>query len=328
MALFATPLLIILVLIDLITIFFRKWKVAACIAVFAFLFNWYWQIYPFHLKTQVSHEKTFRVVTYNICPQVDSKEYDTWQSQMLMEIKSLQPDILCLQEFPHQMKMLEKNLCQYFSYTQEMESERRYIKWRLYSRYPISNIKRYQPTEGLDTTNISSNFNKSIRTHQIRQPYYSADVHLPTGESVTVLSCHLQSNGYSTIRRSSKGKESLYSFFVRCYEAIKTAERIRLWEAKNLRYVLDSIGNGHPVIVAGDFNDFNQSATLSTIQGRNLHDAWWNQGSGLGFTYSGFGLYLRLDHILYNNKLLPYNVEVDTSELSDHYPLIADFTVN
>lgn len=327
MALFATPLLIILVFIDLITIFFRKWKVAVCIAVFAFLFNWYWQIYPIHLKTQASHEKTFRVVTYNICPQVDSTEYDTWQSQMLMEIKSLQPDILCLQEFPQKMRRLEKDLCQYFSYTQEMAFDRRYIKWRLYSRYPMSNIKRYKPTEDLDTSNISSNFNKSIRTHQVRQPYYSADVHLPTGDSVTVISCHLQSNGYSTIRRSMSCEESWFKGIGRYYDAIQSAGKIRIWEAKNLRTLIDSIGSNRPVIVAGDFNDLNRSKTLATIQGNTLYDAWWNGGNGFGFTYSGFGLHLRLDHILYDDKLKLIDVKVQESPLSDHIPLIAEFSL-
>lgn len=224
-------------------ILFKRWKVALCITVFVFLLNWYWQIYPLHLKSQASHEKTFRVVTYNIYPQVDSIEYDMWQRQMLLEIKSLQPDILCLQEFSHrEMEMLEENLCQYFSYTQEMKSERRYLKWHLYSRYPMSNIKRYKPTEDIDTTKISSTFDKSIRTHKIRQPYYSADVHLPTGDSVTVISCHLQSNGYSTIRRSMGCEESWFKGISRYYNAIQSAGKLRIWEARNLRTLIDSIG--------------------------------------------------------------------------------------
>lgn len=329
MTLFATPLLIFLVLIDLIVIFFKKWKVAICIAVFAFLFNLYWQIYPFHLKTRVSHDKTFRVVTYNIYPQVDSTEYDTWQRQMFSEIKSLQPDILCLQEFPHrEMGRLEENLCQYFSYTQEMESERRHLKWRLYSRYPMSNIKRYKPTEDLDTTNMSSTFNKSIRIHQIRQPYYSADVHLPTGDSVTVFSCHLQSNGYSTIRRSMGGEGSWFKGIDRYYDAIQSSGKLRIWEAKNLRTQIDSIGANHPIIIAGDFNDLNRSETLAIIQGNTLYDAWWNGGNGFGFTYSGYGLHFRLDHILYNVKLKLIDIKVENSTLSDHSPLIAEFSLD
>lgn len=329
MTLFVTPLLILLVLVDLVMILFKKWKVAAFIAVFAFMFNWYWQIYPLHLKTQVSHEKTFRVVTYNIYPQVDSTKYVEWQRQMFIEIKSLQPDILCLQEFPYrEMGGLDENICQYFSYTQEMKSERRYLKWRLYSRYPMSNIKRYKSTVVLDTTNISSSFNKSIRTHQIRQPYYSAVVHLPTGDSVIVFSCHLQSNGYSTIRRTMDSDESWFKGIGRYYDAIRSADKLRVWEAKNLRTLIDSIGSNYPIIVAGDFNDLNRSETLAAIQGNTLSDAWWNGGNGFGFTYSGFGLHLRLDHIIYNDKLKLIDIKVGKSTLSDHSPLIAEFSLD
>lgn len=329
MTLFATPLLIFLVLIDLLMILFKRWKVATCIAVLSFLFNWYWQIYPFHLKAEASHEKTFRVVTYNIYPQVDSSESHTWQRQMFKEIKSIHPDILCLQEFPHhEMGWLEDYLCQYFSYTQEMESERRYLKWRLYSHYPMSNIKRYKPSEDLDTTNMSSAFKKSIRTHQIRQPFYSADIHLPTGDSVTVFSCHLQSNGYSTIRRSMGCGEFWFKGIGRYFDAIQSAGKLRVWEARNLRTIIDSIGANHPIIVAGDFNDLNRSETLATIQGNTLYDAWWNGGNGFGFTYSGFGLHLRLDHILYNDKLKLIDIKVVNSTLSDHSPLIAEFSLD
>lgn len=119
----------------------------------------------------------------------------------------------------------------------------------------------------------------------------------------------------------------LVSGIERYCEAIKSASVIRHWEARNLRHTLDSIGNDHPVIVAGDLNDFNRSKCLSTIQSHCFKDAWWNEGNGFGFTYNGFGLTLRLDHILYNDKLSLQHVEVGSSDLSDHLPLIADFTI-
>ena len=225
------------------------------------------------------------------------------------------------------MAWLEEELCKHFSYTEDMRTERKYIKWRLYSHYPMTNITRYKPTEEMDTIDIASTFDKSIRTHTIRQPFYSADIHLPNGDSVTVFSCHLQSNGYSTIRRSMKESESWIDGWGRYKEAITSANKLRFWQAQNLRQVLDSIGNNHPIIVAGDMNEFNKSETLLTIQGGILRDAWWQGGKGLGLTYSGFGLHLRLDHILFIESLRLQQIEVGTSELSDHRPFVADFSI-
>lgn len=64
-----------------------------------------------------------------------------------------------------------------------------------------------------------------------------------------------------------------------------------------------------------------------TIQENTLYDAWWNGGNGLGFTFSGYGLHLRLDHILYNDKLKLIDIKVENSTLSDHSPLIAEFSL-
>lgn len=329
MALLALPILILLLLLAVILLLFKRWKLAAITFTALLLHNWYWQVCPLHFFSgEEPTDKTFRVVTYNIYPQVDSTQYDQWQRDMLKEIKRLNPDILCLQEFKgSEMEWLESNLSEFFSYTEKMAYDRRFIKWVLYSRYPLTQVANYKPIFEFDATEIDSTFNRAIRNNYVHQPFYSANVHLPSGDSLTVFCCHLQSNGYSTIRRSMKESESWFNGFGRYYKAIKTAERIRYWEAQNLRHVLDSIGDIHPVIVAGDMNDFNQSRTLCAIQGETLSDAWWRRGCGLGFTFSGFGLLLRLDHILYNNKLQLHNVEVGNSELSDHCPLIADFSI-
>lgn len=329
MTLFALPILVLLIVSVIILLAFKRCKLASAFVVVVLLLNWYWQVCPIHFfYGEEPTDNTFRVVTYNIYPQVDSTQYNQWQRDMLAEIKRLHPDILSLQEFKrNEMSWLEEELCKHFSYTEEMRMERKDVKWRLYSMYPMTNITRYKPAEELDTTDIASTFDKSIRICNVSQPFNSADIHLPSGDKVIVFNCHLQSNGYSTIRRSMKDGEYWVDGICKYKEAIMSANKLRLWEAKNLRHVLDSIGCDHPIIVAGDMNDFNQSESLATIQHDNLYDAWWKGGSGLGFTYSGFGLKLRLDHILYNEKLQLQQVEVGSSELSDHRPLVADFII-
>lgn len=59
--------------------------------------------------------------------------------------------------------------------------------------------------------------------------------------------------------------------------------------------------------------------------GDDLKDAWWERGNGFGWTYFGWHLRLRLDHILYSNELELVDVKVVDSDISDHKPLMAKF---
>lgn len=224
MALLALPILILLLLLTVILLFLRRWKLAAITFTALLLHNWYWQVCPLHFfSDEAPSGETFRVVTYNIYPQVDSTQYVQWQMDMLEEIKRLHPDILCLQEFRNpEMEWLENELCKYYSYTDEMVFDRRLIKWLLYTRFPVSQMTRYKPISEFDTIGIDTTFNRSIRNNYVRQPFYSANIHLPSGDSLTVFSCHLQSNGYSSIRRTMSDEETWFDGIGRYFDAIQT----------------------------------------------------------------------------------------------------------
>ena len=112
------------------------------------------------------------------------------------------------------------------------------------------------------------------------------------------------------------------------YENYKIGQKIRNWEADNLRLHLDSLdAEDIPVIIAGDFNDWSGSYCLNTIRDGKYKDAWWEGGFGLGFTYDEWHLKLRLDHILFSHHFKLKNVYVEKSYFSDHRPLVADFAL-
>ena len=64
---------------------------------------------------------------------------------------------------------------------------------------------------------------------------------------------------------------------------------------------------------------------MNIIEGNTLKDAWWEGGNGFGFTYKGWHLRLRLDHILYSDEFELCDVRVVDSDVSDHRVLVADF---
>lgn len=82
-----------------------------------------------------------------------------------------------------------------------------------------------------------------------------------------------------------------------------------------------------PIIVMGDMNDFNHSAPMDSLKDAGMKNAWWEGGFGYGATYHEGWLTLRIDHIYYNDKLMLKGVKVIDTDLSDHNPLIADFSI-
>ena len=140
-------------------------------------------------------------------------------------------------------------------------------------------------------------------------------------DSVKIVGTHLTSNSYDNNASLVECKEG-YSF----YSRYKDAQKWRSFQAyKTKEAVLKS---KHPVIIMGDMNDFSRSAPLDTLLTCGLKNAWWEGGNGYGCTYHDGWLRLRIDHILYSDKLKLQSIKVIDTNLSDHNPMVAEFSVN
>lgn len=78
----------------------------------------------------------------------------------------------------------------------------------------------------------------------------------------------------------------------------------------------------------GDMNDFNCSAPLDTLMSCGLKDSWWEGGNGYGSTFHSGWMRLRIDYILHSKELKLENVKVIDTDLSDHNPLVAGFSIS
>jgi hypothetical protein len=98
--------------------------------------------------------------------------------------------------------------------------------------------------------------------------------------------------------------------------------------------VADIAGTDGPLIMAGDFNATDQSATYRAIN-RYLNNAHREAGWGFGFTFpappytKGLpfypGLLYRIDHIFYSDHFVAYDARtLAISAGSDHLPIMAD----
>ena len=144
------------------------------------------------------------------------------------------------------------------------------------------------------------------------------------GDSVQIFGVHLASNRYNGNTEENDNdsiKEERTAFY-----RYKKGQESRCSQAYWTKMAV--IESKHPVIVMGDTNDFSHSAPLDTLLTCGLKNAWWEGGNGYGHTFHDGWMRLRIDHILYSDKLKLCDVKVIDTNLSDHNPVVARFSVN
>lgn len=339
MAILAAPVVVTLLAgLALLLLLLRRWR-GSCFALLATLaFNWYTEQIPLNIPRSVPAQKpegVIRVLEYNICGKASF--VPNHQQPFRDYFRQVDADVLFLPENSYGTTFeLEKMLMEMYPYSlhdfPEFEAVKsiNYPDQTLYSRYPLSNYRRY-------SLNIDS--------LQARHPYLdpeavakqgseimafevTAQVH---GRAVTFLHIHLRTNGYDGAKEESTGKRSLIR---NIYEGLQFGYAFRGEEAEVIANALRNCPN--PLLVCGDFNDFSGSRALRVIQdsrAENVHaehrdrlqNAWWRGGLGYGFTFADQHLLLRLDHILYSKEFQLQGIVVQDVPYSDHRPLVADF---
>lgn len=185
----------------------------------------------------------------------------------------------------------------------------------LYRNYVLDSIltKENRYTQNYETGTYSVFYSKyeidsiaGIHTSiSARKQSLNNKVHIFVGEdTLTIVGCHLSSSNHHVKLGYQKRK----------YEADAIYNNIK--------------DEPYPIIVMGDLNDISGSYAVERIKNAGLKDAWWKKGLGYGATFHDKWIRLRLDHILYQeNKLELQYVKVIDSDLSDHYALVAGFTL-
>ena len=99
----------------------------------------------------------------------------------------------------------------------------------------------------------------------------------------------------------------------------------RAMDVKAIKAAVESRTN-MPVILCGDFNEGPGSRTHNRLS-EFLNDTWKQAGSGPGFTFSSGAPWQRIDFIWHSKALRPLNISVIKTSLSDHLPVIAEFSL-
>jgi endonuclease/exonuclease/phosphatase (EEP) superfamily protein YafD len=82
----------------------------------------------------------------------------------------------------------------------------------------------------------------------------------------------------------------------------------------------------YPVIFCGDFNDTPVSYSYRQIN-NELQDAFVDAGTGLGQTHTHILPLLRIDYIFHSKSLMAVDQKTINKDYSDHFPVVARFTL-
>lgn len=148
-------------------------------------------------------------------------------------------------------------------------------------------------------------------------------------DSLYLITCHLTSNGYDTIR-TEMGDKGWLEGLPRYTAAIKRATDERCREAQTIVDKASAIrSNGCKVVVAGDMNDVAGSRTIEAMQEDGiLRNGWWEKGCGFGSTFHGLKpAHFRLDHVFHTDNIKLNGIRVVGQDYSDHDPIVAYFDI-
>lgn len=271
-------------------------------------------------------EYSFQVMTYNLNAAKEIKDIQIFKEELINEIERISPDLLCVQELSDRnLAEIQPYLDSIFHYSDTSQKTKYEKGCYLFSKMPISNIKKYNCSGEVDTCGFILLSKQEITIINRQMPVFSADIDFPKGKKLSIFNCHLRSNAYSTARRSMDKHTSWIKGIPLYYSNYKAGEKIRNYEAENLKPLIDSVRLlNQSVLVAGDMNSLGGSHCIRLIKGSFLSDAWWSRGFGFGVTFDAWNLLLRLDHLFYDSSLEVVNVFVPQTGLSDHRPLVAD----
>ena len=197
----------------------------------------------------------------------------------------------------------------------------------VYSKFPLGRLEELRIAEGEPPAFVEALERYDHKVVHERNNVTGMFVYTPI-DSLYLLTCHLTSNGYDTIRSVMNENDSWISGIPAYVESINKATDSRCIEAKAIVQRASALYNNNvKVIVAGDMNDVAGSRTIKTLQKDGiLCNAWWEKGCGLGLTFHGHGLmHFRLDHFLHTNNIKLNGIRGVEQKYSDHDPVVAYF---
>ena len=279
--------------------------------------------YPSNQKQNANPSGSLTVMSYNVSQFGLYKEKDSKYNRQAMFalIKKQEMDVACFQDFYTSEKKNDFNNREDIS--QEMNLPYRYFSsdfnrdgmqhWGsiIYSRWPIIKSEKVKMSSG-----------------PLSESLIFADI-VKGDDTIRIINMHLASYRFNArdYRFIEKIKKQEDTGLVATRNIVQKMRDAYIGRSRQADIVSAFIRKSpYPVIVCGDFNDTPASYTYFTIRG-DLQDAFLRKGSGIGRTFAGLAPTLRIDYIFTDKSFVINSFRKINSDLSDHYPVIANVTL-
>ncbi len=273
--------------------------------------------YQIDNQLKLDKQDDISILTYNV------KVFDLYnwskngagKQTILSAIDKANADVICLQEFYtdatpdfNTKKELNKKYPYYFVHPTLTKNGHRQWGLATFSKYPIIQQKAISFP--------NSKHNLALQT--------TIEV---KGDTVSIINLHLQSVHFGEEDYASLESPEMKnaSSILDALKKLKEAFEKRATQAEQMAEIVTQ--SDHPVLVVGDMNDTPNSYAYKTIS-KGLNDSFSKAGWGLKTTYKGRLPLLRIDHILGSEEVLFRKYKVIEEGESDHYPVLATFSLN
>lgn len=284
LGLLVIPLAIFSTLATIIAVLYRSKGISllfgtACF-ISLFLCGKSWAV---SFETDKPNTHSLRLVSWNA--EGFQLNKDTLQASATF-IRNLHPDVICLQERPHDNLLHRDSISAVFGYPYRVFNSREdeVLNLAVYSRFPLSNMKEYY---------FPNSYNKVL---QIDLQY--------EGRTIRLFNMHLQTTGMTS---AFQGNNLLHTY------QLNAGERNR--QAQLLAEAIAS--SPYPVIVCGDLNDTPVSYAYRKLTGQ-LEDCFLEAGNGWGGTYQPAHNLFRIDYTLCSTELKTLAYRLYSNRWSDH----------
>lgn len=293
-----------------ILLFIRKFKLLSLLAFLALLGSG-WVIskdWKMGAEQEMAHEShSLKVLSYNVGTFDFKAENIDTSSELL---KSLEPDVITLQEFRNHKLADGSYAIDYMSRALDMPYHR-FVHLPvhihgavIYSRYPILDID----TLFMPRKEINSGILASIET--------------PVG-MVGVGNVHLSSFQIAQTYNETEGFfDKLIAIFRRARMVVKLQnDKVDQILSKTAKYP-------NPIIITGDMNA-TPHTRVNYLLSQKMNDSFREGGSGIGWSYPLLNkmLGLRIDHQYASSEFDVLEHKIVREGVSDHYPVIVTYRI-
>ncbi|HEY0975938.1 MAG TPA: endonuclease/exonuclease/phosphatase family protein [Flavobacteriales bacterium] len=243
------------------------------------------------------------------------------RDKMLASLRTVQPDILCVQEFIHtrdpkhfhMSPALLQETIGTLNYHDEYTAHARlehHFGIATFSKYPIIKRGSIHFPDDLNNLCIWSDIVVGEDTLRVYNGHLAS---LRFGDLDYQFMKNIEDGG---------GRDSIASAGPRILGRMKNAFIRRATEMETIvRHMRKS---PYPVAWCGDMNDTPVSYSYHLLRGVGLTDAFVESGKGFGHTYIGSFPRFRIDHILHADGLVTWDFRTLQEELSDHRAIVCD----